>query len=106
MSAHFKGEDWQRQHQADPEAARHVDEFGIGSDLGARDFRLKRHAAHWARAGSDLADLGMHRASVDGAFAHGLGFAYAQIFLRIADELGAAAGGAEIKSMAAMVGAL
>jgi len=48
----------------------------------------------------------MHRAGVDGAFRHRFRLAPAQIFLRICDEFGAAAGGTEIVGVAAMVSAV
>ena len=52
---------------ADPEAPRHVGEFGIGSALGGDDVRLERHAADRAGARAVLPDLRMHRAGVDRA---------------------------------------
>ena len=59
------------QREADPEAARHVDELGIGARLRAvDDHRLQRHAADRAGARAVLADLGMHRAGVDRALGH------------------------------------
>jgi hypothetical protein len=56
-------------------------------------------------AGADLPDLGMHRASVDRAFDHRLGFARLKILLRIGEELGFAAVAAEIISLTLVVGA-
>ena len=56
--------------------------------------------------GPVLPDFGMHRAGVDGAFDHRLRLARAQIFLRVGDELGAAARIAEIIGVAAIVGAV
>jgi hypothetical protein len=46
----------------------------------------------------------MHRAGVDRACDHWLGFARAEIFLRIGDEFRAAAGAAEIIGMALVIG--
>ena len=80
MAAHFQHDGRQREHEADPEAARHVGEFGIGRRIEARDLRLQRHAADRAASGADLADLRMHRAGVDRAFRH-RGFRLA-VFLR------------------------
>ena len=106
VPAHFQHHHGQRQDEADPEPARHVGELGIGAAVGGGDLGLQSHAADRAGAGADLPDLGMHRAGVDGAFDHRLGFALAQIFLRVGDELGAAAGGAEIIGVAAVIGAM
>ena len=52
---------------ADPEAPRHVGQFGIGRVAGGDIDRLQRHAADRAAARPDLADLRMHRAGVDRA---------------------------------------
>ncbi len=104
MSAPFQRHHRYRQRQADPESAREVDQFGIGAGVGGGHLRLQRHAADRAGAGSDLADLGMHRAGVDGAFDHRLRRARAEIFFRIGHELGAAAGGAEIIGGAFVIG--
>ena len=108
VPAHFQHHHRQRQYEADPEAARHVGEFGIGATVGGRDLRLQRHAADWAGAGADLPDLGMHRAGVGRAFDHRLGsfFFFGEIFLRISDELSAAARIAKIIGVAAIVGAM
>ena len=108
MAAHFQDDGRQREHEADPEAARHVGEFRIGRRIEARDLRLQRHAADRAASGTDLADLRMHRAGVDRAFRHG-GLRLA-VFLEISDgiggEFGAAAGRAEMKGLAAIVEAV
>src|SRR5207253_5842543 len=66
--------------------------------------RLERHATDRAGAGTDLPDLGMHRAGVDRAFRHGHGGAcgLVQIAGGIGGELRSAAGRAEIEG-AAMV---
>ncbi len=106
MAAHLQRHHRQRQHEPDPEPARHVDEFGIGAAVGGGHFGFERHAADRAGAGPDLADLRMHRAGVDRAFDDRFGFALAQIFLRIGDELGSAAGRAEIIRVAVMLGAM
>ena len=70
MRAHLQDDDRKRQHEADPEAARHVGELGIGPAVGGRELGLERHAADRAGAGADLPDLRMHRAGVDRAFRH------------------------------------
>ena len=59
---HCEDKNRQSQHQTNPEAPRHVDQLWIGPGLGARRFRLERHAALRAVAGADLTHLGMHRA--------------------------------------------
>ncbi len=108
MAAHFQDDGRQREHEADPEAARHVGEFRIGRRIEARDLRLQRHAADRAASGADLADLGMHRAGVDGAFRHrGLRpAALFQIGDGIGGEFGTAAGRAEMEGRAAVVEAV
>ena len=63
------------QREADPEAARHVDQLGVRPASARREHRLERHAADRAGARADLADLRMHRAGVDRAFGHRRGFA-------------------------------
>ena len=108
MSAHFQDDGRQREHEADPEAARHVGEFRIGRRVEARDLRLQRHAADRAASRADLADLRMHRAGVDRAFRHG-GLRLA-VFLEISDgiggEFGSAAGRAEMEGLAAIIEAM
>ena len=81
---------------------------GLGGVVGARDLRLQRHAADRAAAGTDLADLRMHRAGVDRAFRR-TGFrlrVLLEIFLRVGGEFGPAAGRAEIIGLAAIVEAV
>ncbi len=106
MAAHFDDHHRQREHEADPEPARHVGEFGIGAIVGGNGFRLERHAADRAGARTDLTDLRMHRAGVDRARDDRRGFALAQIFLRIGGEFGLAAGGAEIIRLVEVFGAV
>ena len=55
---------------ADPEAPRHVGEFGIGTGIGGHGLGFERHAADRAGAWTDLADLRMHRAGIDRALRH------------------------------------
>ena len=74
VAAHLQDHRREREHQADPEAARHVGKFGIGRRIEAGDLGLQRHAADRAIAGTDLADLRMHRAGVDRAFGTSAGF--------------------------------
>ena len=45
MPAHLENEHRDRQNEADPEAACHVDQFDIGLGLKADQYRLQRHAA-------------------------------------------------------------
>ena len=45
MAAHLQDEDRQRQHEADPEPARHVEQFEIVRRFGRDRDRLQRHAA-------------------------------------------------------------
>ena len=91
---------------ADPEAPRHVGEFGIGPGLGGRNLGLERHAADRAGAGPDLPDLadasGRCR-SAPSAPGVGARASAPRYFSRIGDELGAAAGRAEIIGVAAML---
>ncbi len=56
---------WNGEDDTDPEAPRHVLQFGIGFFAGDFD-GLQRHAAFGARTGTELAHLGMHRAGVFG----------------------------------------
>src|SRR3546814_1520305 len=46
MTAHFKHKDGERQDQRDPEAARHVDQFGARPGVGGNHFRLERSEEH------------------------------------------------------------
>ena len=103
MVAHLDGHHRHRKRKPDPEAARHVDEFGIGTGGSAWHLRLQRHAADRAGAGADLADLWVHRAGVDRACDHWFRFALLEKFLRIGGELGAAVVAAEIISRALVV---
>ena len=108
MAAHFQDDGRQREHEADPEAARHVGEFRIGRRIEARDLRLQRHAADRAASRADLADLRMHRAGVDRAFRHGglRPAVFLEIGVGIGGEFGAAAGRAEMKGLAAVIEAV
>ena len=108
VAAHLKDHRRERKHEADPEAARHVGEFGIGRRVEAGYLGLQRHAADRAIAGTDLADLRMHRAGVDRAFRYG---GFRGLLLRdrpcgIGGEFGSAAGRAEMKGFAAVVEAM
>ena len=72
MPAHRQDEHRQREHEADPEPPRHVDELGVRAGVG------RRHPApapcrRSGRRRGRLADLRMHRAGVDRAFGHRLG---------------------------------
>ena len=67
MPAHLQRDHRHGERERDPEAPRHVDEFGVRAFGRRRDLRLQRHAADRAAARADLADLRMHRAGVDRA---------------------------------------
>ena len=71
MTAHLQDDRRKGKHKADPEAPRHVREFGIWRRVQRCHFGLQRHAADRAVSGTDLADLRMHRAGVDRAFRRG-----------------------------------
>ncbi len=106
VPAHFQHHHRNGEHEPDPEAARHVGEFGIRAAVGGGDLRLQGHAADRAGAGADLADLWMHRAGVDGAFGDGFGgfFFFRQVFLRVGGELVFAAGSTKIIRVTSIVG--
>ena len=70
VPAHLHDKDRQRKHEADPEPARHVREFGIGLVRRGRQFRLQRHAANRARARPFLPDFRMHGTGIDRALGH------------------------------------
>ncbi len=106
VAAHLDHHHRQCQHEADPEAPRHVGELGIGTGGSAWHLWLERHAADRARARTRLADLWMHRAGVDRAFDDGRRFARLQVLLRIGNEFRAAAGGAEEIGVAVVIGAM
>ena len=96
MSAHLDDKDRHGEHERNPKPPRHVGEFG--AIAGAAVFGLERHAADRAGPRSRLPDLRMHRAGIDRARRRGRGGhrGFAQIFFRIGDEFGAAAGAAEM----------
>jgi hypothetical protein len=59
---HREDEDGKRERDGDPESTLHVDVFRIRSIVERYLFRLERHPADRTTSGSDLDDLGMHRA--------------------------------------------
>ncbi len=65
MTAHLQRHHRNGERKTDPETARHIDEFVIGTGVRRRDYGLQGHAADWAIAGAGLPDLRMHRAGVD-----------------------------------------
>jgi hypothetical protein len=67
MAAHLENDDGYGEHEADPEAARHVGEFGIGAGLAGYLERLEGHPADRTAPRPHLPDLGVHRAGVDRA---------------------------------------
>ena len=81
---------------------------GFGPRLGARLRRLERHAADRAGAGPDLPDLGMHRTGVDRALRYRLRahLLRGRDTARVGDELGAAAGRAEVIGAARVAGSV
>ena len=100
---HAQQQQWQRQHQTEPEATCHVIEFsGVLFHGGVHG--LECHAADRAAAGADLLDFRVHRAGIDRICrAGGLVFSVRrQIAHRIGFEFGHAAGAAEIISLAVM----
>ena len=111
VTAHLQREDGKRQHEPDPEPARHVDQFMVRRGFRRDQKRLERHAADRAGAGAYLPDLRMHRAGVDRAFRGRLGFRIRGSEDRdsareLLDELRPAARGAEIVRLPAMLGAV
>jgi hypothetical protein len=105
MAAHLEHEHRQGEHQRDPEPSGHVDQFGIGTVVERDLLGLQRHAADRARAGTDLAHLGVHRAGVDRAGRRRrLRLARLEEFLRLGLEAFAAARRAEIVGAAAVFG--
>jgi hypothetical protein len=92
MGPHLEHHHGRRERERNPETARHVGELGIGPAVGRGDDRLERHAADRAGAGTGLADLGMHRAGIDGAGGRRLGrFRRAEIRRGVRYEFGPAA---------------
>ncbi len=108
MLAHLQRRNRERQRETDPEAACHIDEFGVVCCLGGHHHRFECHAADWTRAWTGLPNFGMHRAGIDGAVGHWLGRlrSVLKITLRISDELFATAGGAEIIRSSPMLGTM
>ena len=74
MPAHFQHEHRGGQSQANPETPLHVGEFGVGCRFGGDRHGLQCHAADRTTAGTDLADLRMHRAGEDRAGGRASGF--------------------------------
>ena len=104
MPPHLEHHRRNREHEADPEASRHVGEFGIGRRVQAGHLGLERHAADRATSRTDLADFRMHRAGVDRALrCRRLRLALVEPGFWIGGELGAAAGGAKVIRLAAVV---
>ena len=104
MAAHLERDHRDGEREADPEAPRHVDEFGIRARRPRSRLRFERHAADRAGARADLADLRMHRAGVDRARRRGprrrLAGCGREVARRVRDEILAAAGAAEIRCRA------
>src|SRR3546814_10697401 len=65
MPAHLEQEHGHSERQSDPEAPRHIDEFGTESGLGRRDLGFERHAADRTGSWSRPTDFGMHRTGPD-----------------------------------------
>src|SRR3546814_14152087 len=89
-----------------PEAPRNIDEFGTESGLGRRDLGFERHAADRTGSWSRPTDFGMHRTGPDRGRRH---FrlrlpALRKIACRVGNELGAAAGTAEMHGRDVMFG--
>ncbi len=97
MTSHLQNHHRNRQPEADPQAAGHVDEFGIGAAVACRVGRFQRHSADRAMAGADLADLRMHRAGVDRPRRRRRdGSLLGEILCGLRREFAPAAGGAEV----------
>ena len=97
VASHLECKDGEGEGECDPEPARHVGELGIGRVARGYELRFERHAANGAGAGADLADLGVHRAGVDGARIGGrFGVFGGEVAGGIGCEPLAAARGAEI----------
>jgi len=98
MCSHFEDECRGGERGADPATPGHIDELGVRPGFVGRGERLKRHAADRTGAGTDLANLGMHRAGVDDPGQSRLGrrvVARRQILFRIGGELAPASARAE-----------
>ena len=98
-----------RERQRPPEAAPEVDQLRALAVFEARHLRLERHAALRARAGMVLTDLGVHGAGVDrsrrrfgGPDRRRTCLHPIQVLRWVRDELGLAAGAAEVHGSAAM----
>ena len=105
--AHRVDEQRQGEERADPEAARHVDEFGIGSILEADRLRLQSHSADGAASRSYLPDFGMHGTGVNRPLGNVLDLhkmRARQIVLRVADELVLAPRRTEVMGCAVVLG--
>jgi Metal-sensitive transcriptional repressor len=99
VAAHFQCDHRYGERETDPEPPAHVGEFRIGLRFGGDRQRLQRHAADRATARADPADLGMHRAGVDGAGRRRFA-PRRQIPVRIGGEFAPAAGAAEVEGVA------
>ena len=109
VAGHFERRHGNRQRHGDPEPPRHVDEFRIRPGLGGRRLGLERHAADRAASRPDLADFRVHRAGVDrsrGRARRRFGRRFADVALRLGEELLAAAGAAEMVRLARELGAV
>ena len=72
VAAHFERNHRDRENQSDPQATRHVDQFGVGARVGRHGFRFERHPADRTITRPHLPDLRMHRAGVDRASRRGV----------------------------------
>ena len=68
VPAHFKSGDRQGENEPHPESSAHVRKLWIFALTSSDEFGLECHAANGAIAGTDLTDLRMHWAGIDGAF--------------------------------------
>jgi hypothetical protein len=97
VPAHLEQEDRQGQHQADPEAARDVDEFGFGPSSAEGISGSSAMPQIGQLPGPTCRIFGMHGAGVDGAGDDGLRDQLRlQVAFGVGGELGAAARAAEM----------
>jgi hypothetical protein len=104
VAAHCQQKHRQRQHEADPEPARHVGEFVVRRSFRADGERFEGHAADRAAACPLLPYLRVHGAGVGAARLGGVGRAWLQVAVGVGFELAAAAGGTEMVRRAVVFG--
>ena len=109
MAAHFDDHHRDGERQRDPKASRHVGKLGVRPLVDRGDLRLERHAADRAGSRPRLANLGVHRASVDGARSsgpQGLRRRRSKVLRRVGGKLFAAARRTEDVGFSGVVSAM